>query len=849
MAEPEPPDPLAIAAAVADETPVEWPEAVSALGPAARSLEAIAAVAAAYRAARREAAPASQRAAEAVLFEWGHLRVLEKLGEGAFGEVYRARDPNLDRQVALKLRRAGPTSESESGLRFLAEARRLARVRHPNVLDVHGADVHDGRVGMWSDWIEGETLEARLAAHGPLGPREVAAIGLDLCRALAAVHAAGLVHGDLKATNVLRERGGRLVLVDFGASSELAGFDGGFTPGARGTPLTMAPELLRGAEPTARSDLYSLGVLLYRLLTGRYPVEGSTLEEVRRRHESGGISPLHDARADVPARLASVVERALAYDPQERFASAGALERALVEALAPTGTVLIAERRSGVRRRRSRWGWGAAIGVAALVAAVGAGLLWDRAGRSREAASPAFLASLAVLPFAPAEESPEADTFARGITEALIAELTRVPALRVTAFDSAARAASDGGSWGAIARRLDVEHLLTGSTAAPGGRIEVRVRLVRAATGEARWAERFEGSREEAFALQQRIASRVALAIHGELVPPAASSRSPQIDPLALERYLEARQAWSRRQRAPVERSILLFREAIDLQPDLAEAWAGLADAYAIAGSYGWMPMRESHPAARAAATEALALDPASAEAHASLALVLTDYYWEWTEALQHFERAIAARPGYATAHQWYAETLANLGRFEEALAEARLAWHLDPLSLAADLTVGETLYKARRHAEAVRHLEGTVRRHPEYGIAELVLALATIQDGRVEAGLSRLESARRRWPELLEVASLLGWAYGVAEQPDEARQAVAELEALRRRGHVPPILLAYPQIGLGEREAALESLEGALAARDWQLKLLAVDPVVEPLRAEPRFEALLARVGLPTIR
>jgi hypothetical protein len=321
---------LAVAEAVSDRHQIDWeheeadsPEHVSML----RHLREIAQVAAVL--GRR--GEADQR--EDVLFRWGPLEVLAGIGEGSYGEVFRARDPVLGREVALKLRRPGPADAEYSNRAFVEEARRLARIDHPNVVRVLGADVHDGRVGLWTELLDGADLAQVLAQRGRMAPHEVVAVGIEMCRALAAVHAAGIVHGDLKAENVVRVRDGRLVLTDFGAGTELAAAGRGVR--ARpGTPLAMAPELLEGGAPNERTDLYSLGVLLYRLLTGRHPIEAARLDELRRQHRGSGATPLLDLRPDLPPALVEVVETALAPNPDARFASAGQAERRLRGVLA-----------------------------------------------------------------------------------------------------------------------------------------------------------------------------------------------------------------------------------------------------------------------------------------------------------------------------------------------------------------------------------------------------------------------------------------------------------------------------------------------------------------------------------
>jgi serine/threonine protein kinase len=318
-----------LAEAISDRIPVDWDLAAQ-LDPensdsfdALRTLEALAAV----------HGPLPEPASEALLKVWGPLEIRAKIGEGAFGEVYRAFDPALEVEVALKLVHADRANRERATLRFLQEARKLAKVRHPNVLVVHGAETHGGRAGMWTELVRGRTLEQRIVQDGRLGSKEAALIGIDLCKALAAVHAAGLTHRDVKTHNVMQEEGGRIVLMDFGSAGV---FSPDATPrgeGAYGTPLTVAPEVLRGQPAQPANDLYSLGVLLYRLVTRRYPVEASTLAELMQKQDRRDQTPLRELRPDLPTGFVQVVERAIDLDPSRRFSSAAAFERALAHCL------------------------------------------------------------------------------------------------------------------------------------------------------------------------------------------------------------------------------------------------------------------------------------------------------------------------------------------------------------------------------------------------------------------------------------------------------------------------------------------------------------------------------------
>jgi tRNA A-37 threonylcarbamoyl transferase component Bud32 len=348
---------LEVAKAISDGAPVDWDRQSAAheeLKPELGRMRLLEAVAAAHRAQAVEergarigsaaigASPtglstisSTPSKSPPAITQWGPLEIIDMLGRGGFGEVYRAHDPTLQRKVALKLRRPDKQGIDHGSSRFVDEARRLARVRHPNVLVVHGADMHEGRVGLWTDLLEGKTLEECLAEQGPFSAHEAALVGIDLCRALAAVHAAGLVHRDVKTSNVMREKGGRIVLMDFGSVSEAPGVDGQVTDSEiSGTPQFMAPEvLLNGQIARPAADIYGLGVLLYRLVSGRFPIEAGNLTELRAKVARGAFLPLTDARPDLPGAFVRTVERSLEIDPSRRFASAGAMERALADAI------------------------------------------------------------------------------------------------------------------------------------------------------------------------------------------------------------------------------------------------------------------------------------------------------------------------------------------------------------------------------------------------------------------------------------------------------------------------------------------------------------------------------------
>ncbi|HEV8628736.1 MAG TPA: protein kinase [Thermoanaerobaculia bacterium] len=590
MASPEDParpaagevDPLLdeMAARVADATPVDWEECAGTspgTAPLLHQLEVLSRLGEAFRQAA--AAPHAATATPAVAARWGHLELLSPLGEGSFGEVWRARDPLLDREVALKL--AKTTFGAASAQRFLDEARRLARVRHANVVVVHGADVHDGRVGLWTDLVEGQTLEAQLQAQGPLSAREAALVGIDLCHALAAVHDKGLVHGDVKTANVMRERGGRIVLMDFGTVKELRA--NGEATVTRGTPVTLAPELLRGEALSPAADVYSLGALLYRLVTGRYPVEGNDVDEIAGRHQRGEVIPLRDQRPDLPAPFVAAVEGALATEPRRRYPSIGVMERALAAA-------------AGVARAHR----GARLGVLAAVAAVVVALLVVAVERlagpslppPQQPASgpPPRRPAIAVLGFKDLAGSDDAAWLGTALEEMLTTELSASDRLRTIAGEQVARArlelalppseALGVGTLHRLSRNLGTDYVVVGSYLVLSGhpeRLRVDVRLQDAAAGETVLAVSESGTRDELFDLVSRAGARLRARLGGGGAP--AGRRQPAVptDAEAARLYAEG---LARLRRWEADAARRLLEQAISREPGFAPAHSALAGAW-----------------------------------------------------------------------------------------------------------------------------------------------------------------------------------------------------------------------------------------------------------------------------
>ncbi|MEP6916900.1 MAG: protein kinase [Acidobacteriota bacterium] len=755
-------------------------------------------------------------ASPAVPFQWGHLAVRARIAGGSYGEVFLARDPQLNRDVALKLLRQAPSATQPLD-RLLAEARSLAAVRHPNVVAVYGADVRDGRAGLWMELVNGRTLEAWLLAHHSMGAGEVASVGVDLCGALAAVHAAGLVHGDVKTQNVMREEGGRIVLMDFGAGRAQGGDAGAFA----GTPLYVAPEVLAGEPPTCRSDVYSLGVLLFHLLTGTYPCIADDLDALRAMHADGIRTWLRDRRPDIPASLVETIERALEADPARRFTTAGEMERALKSAEQP------------VPRRRITPAWLIAC-AAMLIAAVTSLVAFP-------AKSPT-VGSIAVLPFVSAERGADQHPLLDGLTTDLVREMQR--------FDVAVKSASAGQPPldAAQRARFGTDGYVQGELRRSGTRKVVTIAVVRAG-GQSLWSHEYDLYDSSVPAVARQIAGDVAHAI-GAAQRPGAPSPLQVTTYRAYEAYQRGRVYAEERDEASLNRAIASFKEAASLDPGYAEPWAGMADAYTALGvaAFGGLTPLEARRLAKEAVLNALDRNPELAEAHTSLAFQTYFHDWNWAGADARFKKAISLNPQYSVAHHWYADYLTAMGRYDAAWTEIQRAKELEPLSISIDRDVAWHLFFQRRYADAVTHLEATLRLDAHNASAHTLLARALAELGRYPEALDHLREAA---PFMSSPGVNLSFvAYVKAKSGDRvgAEAALAQIQEHASDWHVPPYYAALVYTAEGRTGPALDALETAYREQDPTLVNVRSDPRLESLHGDPRFIALIARMRFPPL-
>jgi serine/threonine-protein kinase len=835
---------LDAAALVADGSDLDWGTMTSRLATDdERALaDVLASVARIAREHRRlhDLRPDAGTAPAGSAASWGHLSLLEVLGRGAYGTVYRAWDGRLDRQVAVKLFQGSADPED-----VIREGRMLAKVRHDNVVSVYGADVIDGVAGVWMECLRGRNLFQIVKEQGPLSAREACLVGLDVARAMAAVHAAGLLHCDVKAQNVVREPGGRVVLMDLGAGRPATlPLAESISVALSGTPLYMAPELFRREPATHQSDIYSVGVLLFFLASGEYPVSGKSLGEIRAAHAEGRRRHLRDVRPDLPNDFLREVSRALDPDPTRRHASAGALEEALTRVLAPAE-----EARPATTKRMSRRGWLAIAAFAALVTALVAGAALVTRPPARGAGE---ARTVAVLPLRNLTGDAGKTYIADGVTDVLISNLVRIKALRIPSLSAVLPYRNTTESSRVIADKLQADVLLAGSIMEAGDSVRVSVQLIDPASDTAVWSRDLTKPASELLSLQGEIARLVAAHLAVTLSPAENRGLSQgALNPEAQDAYLRGLAA----SEAVIdlhtgELAVAYLRRATELEPGFADAWAqrALAELRVIElVADADRPARAA--AARELAEQALRLAPNSANAFIALGTTQFNHQWDFDGAERMFRLAVEHAPNAVVAWRRLSLLLAARNRLPEAIDAGTRARDLEPLLPSAHTSLGLLYYYARDYTQAEAELHRALAISPAFTPAHFALGRVYSAMGRHAEAIERFHkslAATRRPSLVVELAR----AYTAAGQTSEAAVLLAELDRRRERGEGFSLdNLAYIAAADGRIDEAFSLLDRAIEQRLTNVLWIAVDPRVDPLRADPRFARALTRMGLETER
>ncbi len=753
-----------------------------------------------------------------------------ELGQGGMGRVFVALDRKLGREVAMKMLAPGAHSE-EALRRFEQEARAAGALNHPNILAVHDIGTWQGEPYIVSELLEGETLGQRLR-QGPLPLEEATNFALQLTQGLCAAHEKGVIHRDLKPENLFLTKEGRLKILDFGIAKLVAPMmlGTGETPPSPqprtetgailGTVGYMSPEQMRGQPADRRSDVFSFGTILYEMLAGRSAFERDTAVETGSAILNDDPPPLH---ADVPATLRRLVQRCLAKRPEDRYQSA----RELVDVLASAGV-----ERPRARRRILRWALG---GAAVLILVALAVLGWRLRARGDGPGN-----SIAVLPFVNLSSDKENEYLSDGVTEEIINALANVDGVRVVARTSAFSFKGKNLDIRRIGDELNVATVLEGSVRREGNQLRVVAQLIGVADGYHLWSKTYDRELKNVFTVEDELSRAIVEQLRPRLIGVKTLVQQATSSSEAHNLYLQGRFFWNQRTREGLAKAEGLFQQALALDPGYALAHSGLSDCYLSTIAYGGAPAAQNTSLAAAEALKAVELDGSLAEAHSSLAMVKEAAY-DWGGAEREHQRALALRPGHMQGHQWYGRQLWVRGRFAEAQAEAERARQLDPSSFIVGHLIAALAFDQRDYRKAIEQARRTLELNPGFDLSRILLAEAYLQIGRLGEALAAIDEVNSPSAQLLAARAEVLAASG---EKDAARALVEQVE--QRMGAIPPaVALAGARLALGDQEAALAWLEKALAQGDQLLLRLKVNPMWDPLRAEPRFRALLRRMNL----
>jgi serine/threonine protein kinase/tetratricopeptide (TPR) repeat protein len=830
-----------------------------------------------------------------------HYRILQRLGKGGMGEVFLGEDTKQhNRKVALKVLPPDLLKEERRLRRFRQEARAVLALNHPNILTIYEIGESPDSQYIATEYIEGETLRNHLWRQ-PLTIDEILGVGIQVAMALEAAHAAGIVHRDIKPENImLREdrfvRDRFVKVLDFGLA-KLTEPDTGADPEALTIPITetspgavigtsgyMSPEQAEGEDIDSRSDIFSLGVVLYEMVAREPPFKGRTESHTRVSILDHEPAPLLQHVAEVPRQLERIVSKALAKDRSKRYqtvtdlkldleqlrdelrlslSESGVSERAHEHS--PTETVTIdslpthnrgsiettPEAPTGVSTTETK---GLVSKSTAAVFGVGLLMVLLVIGFSYWRSSPAPISSIAILPFVNESNDPNADYLSDGITESITNSLSQLPELKVMSRNAAFRFKNTKQDPQEVGRSLNVGAVLSGRLVKLGDQVVIKTELIKVEDGSQIWGYEYKTNLADILSIQDVVSRKISESLRVRLTGEDEQKLAKRYssDAEAYQLYLKGRYYWNKRNEEGFRNSIDYFKRAEERDPSFALAFSGLADSYALLCDIGVARPVDEMPKAKAAAQKGVDADPNLAEAYTSRAFVKLSYDWDWLGAESDFQQALKLNSKYPTAHQWYASYLMQMGKFNRAKAELEEAHKLDPLSPIISSNTGLYSYYEHNYDDAISKYKITLQSDPDFWVARHYLGLAYVQKGMFTEAISELRAlikAPTTGPlpnEVVanetEASASLGFAYGMAGKRAEAQAILNQLQALSQKRYVSGIYFAVVYAGLKDNDRAIAYLNEAFESRHPGLVLVRIEPMFDGLRSDDRFKQLVKR-------
>jgi serine/threonine protein kinase/Tfp pilus assembly protein PilF len=771
-----------------------------------------------------------------------HFRITERLGAGGMGVVYKAVDIRLDRPVALKFLPDNMAEHPQALERFRREARAASALNHPGICTIYDFGEQDGRTFIAMEFIDGETLHTHI--HGkPIPFEEILKLGVQIAEAVDAAHAAGIIHRDIKPANIFVTKRGQAKVLDFGlaklVAKGVAVSDSGDEVSdstsvvgiISGTPSYMSPEQIRGDDLDPRTDIFSLGLVLYEMATGRQAFGGATGGMIIDAVLTRSPAPARSINPDIPPRLEEIIDKALHKHRDQRYQHAADI----LADLQRLGRASDSAQMSSTGQEKSTGQHTAATSAA-------------QTGTVRSGRVAKIIDSLAVLPFENISRDQGHEYLSDGIAGSLINNLATVPKLRVLAQSTVFRFKGRSIDPQAVGRELNVRAVLTGRIMQSGGSLRIGTELVDVATGTQLWGAQYNRKPGEIFAIQDEISNEISGNLRLKLTRADKKrlTKRQTEDAEAYRLYLKGRHHWNQWTEDGFYKAIEHFQQAVDKDPAYALAYTGIADSYVLLGWNSYLPPKDAFPRGKMAALAALRLDPDLAEARTPLAAVSWLYDWQWSEAQAEFKRSLKLNPVHPTANHWFAEFLMTMGRHQEVIAAMKKSQELDPLSLIISVAIGWAFYMARRYDEAIEQLRRTVELDPNYPVTYWILGLLLRKIGQYEAAIAEGEKGVQLSGGSTLMKAALAQSLATAGQKEKSLHILDELTKLSRHKYVAPYFFAGVHTGLGEADRAMEYLEKSFEEHSHWLIYLHLDPGMDGLRSDPRFLELLQRVGLP---